>query len=262
MSQPRGRYISSKWISVLTITSPSISVSLSIPRVVVGLTPSFNIMGFVKGEYDYKVIVRIDNMRVYEGKYSSNKFSIVVNPPFSISSLIVWFRNVDIEIIPLRTGYSPARFSYSVLFINPLFIMLLIVFTGLVYMHPVVSSTITGVFHGIRNLSTRRKPGREHEFLFIMSARKRYVQLKPRVFKTKRYYRSVLALLSKIVGYPRDSETLREYLSRIKNALPERAYQVLYQLFIMFEQDLYSARTVSVETVRHLYKSLLKMVRR
>ncbi len=262
LSEPYGKYVSSRWSSALAVTSPSIGVSLSVPRVVIGLTQSFSIMGFVKDKYSYEVIISIDNVRVYDNVFSSKRFSIVIDPPFSFSSFLVWFRRVDIEISPLNTSISVAKYSYNVLFINPLFIMLLVVFTGLVYMHPLVSSMVSGIFHSIRSFSSRRKTHGEHEYLFTSFRKKKYVELKPKAFNTRKYYRSVLAFLSNIVGYPKESETLREYVSRIRSVLPKRAYGVVYQLFMLFEQDLYSAKKVSVETVRRLYKSLLKMVKK
>ncbi len=261
VSHPYGKYLSSKWSSALAVTYPSINVVLNIPKVVIGLTQTFIVEGYLKKKSTYNIIVSIDNRRVYEKTFNTSKFSIVVEPPFSLKSLIVWFRRVDIEIIPYNSSYAISKYSFNILFINPLFIASLILVTGIIYMHPTVSTFISSMFYGIRSYRIRRLQRRRHEKIIFDRGKEGFLYVKTRSFRLRRYYRLVISLLSDRIGRPRDYETLREYLSRIQNLLPVKISRILQDLFLLFELELYSKKRVSLERVKRLYKVLSRMLR-
>lgn len=262
VSSPKGKYLPEKWTSTLAVVYTNLDIALDVPRIVVGTSFLLNIRGYVRNPCNYTLIVRVDDVEVYNETLYNETFSLVVEPPFTITSLFIWFKKLDIDVIPHNSSYTPSRYSFNILFVNTIFMSLLVILTGVIYMHPLVSSFMFSMFYRVRRLIIEEEYRRRRE-MEIMSRTEKPVGLRIefRRFRFRRYYQSLITMLSRIAEPPGEAETLREYLRRIQEKLPDPVYLLVKELFMFFELDLYSKVRLGFDEFRKTYELLKKLMR-
>lgn len=92
-----------------------------------------------------------------------------------------------------------------------------------------------------------------------------YVGISFRESKLFRTYRKFVDLISKYVEPPKTSETLREFLVRVRNSFINPIYELITSFITNYELELYSRHTPNLEVVGDVLRrlrTLLKSTRR
>ncbi|MEM3954568.1 MAG: DUF4129 domain-containing protein [Sulfolobales archaeon] len=92
--------------------------------------------------------------------------------------------------------------------------------------------------------------------------RSTYVGISFRESKLFRTYRRFVDLISRYVEPPKPSETLREFLVRVKNVFTNPAYELVRTFITNYELELYSRHTPNSELMNKILRELRTLVKR
>ncbi|MCC6021916.1 MAG: DUF4129 domain-containing protein [Desulfurococcaceae archaeon] len=89
-----------------------------------------------------------------------------------------------------------------------------------------------------------------------------YVGITFRESKLFRTYRRFVDLISRYVEPPKPSETLCEFLVRVKNVFTNPAYELVRTFITNYELELYSRHTPNSELMNKILRGLRTLVKR
>lgn len=201
--------------------------------------------------------VIVDGRTVYTTKGSL--LNVTLPPPLTY---LIQYHTVSLTVY--GENVERTEFSYKILGINPLGLIasLAIVLTGFSVGLDKYVLRLPRIIVGFKRfLSKNKRIIRREERDRGIRRIEKYVYSKISSSIVKIYWLAV-RIISKIVGDPSPSETLREYLSRSKKKLKTDLYMLFEKITLLAERDLYSRYKATKEEEEEAKKMLEVMRRR
>lgn len=252
VSEAKGYYISIRTSSAIAILLRSIDTVIEVPNIVVGPPFTITIKGFIQDRITYDLIVKVDEIVLYNDTLDNETIYIVSSLPFTP---LMWVYTVNVTIIPLAREYGPVSYVFNVHLINVLVPVFLTLSTGLALTLPTTTNyvqlMVTSLFTRIRGRGTSRK-------IIVSMSKHSGLTITFRKSLLKRLYKKLVSMLSVIVDQPREYETLREYLRRVKERVNKIVFPLIREFIYMFEKDLYSTHRVDTSKASRIIDEIAK----
>jgi len=249
VTEGRGPYLSSSWTyKLLTPTKPEVNVYVG--NLI--LIPPFNTsLTLNVGTTPYILKLSVCGYEFEELVNSSLK-SLSISIPWNT---ILWCDlGVDIKSLVGDLVFSK---SIRIYVINIPIITSLIISSLTITLLPSTRNYLRSLRQYIPKLISYRRS--EYRVSSV------YVGINFRESKLFRTYRKFVDLISKYVEPPKTSETLREFLVRVKNSFTNPIYELITSFITNYELELYSRHTPNLEVVGDVLRrlrTLLKSTRR
>ncbi len=257
---PSGKIIRWTYSSAIAIVYKRLNVALSIPRVIVG--PSFNM--YVKGDVlenqNFTLKVFVDGRNVGTYHISPSDLNVLISENGGITNYFIWIKNVTLVFIPDNNSYISSTYSFRVIYINTIFMFLLVLATSIVLLHPMVTSQILLFLNRIKLIRKRfSEASVEPQLAYVASENN--ISIKFRKPRLLRYYRLSIELIARVIRYPHKYETIREYLLFLKSCISNDLYILIRDLHLMYEKDLYSRVRPNENTARKILMKIVEMMK-
>jgi len=234
-----GRYIKTWYSCALAVVKKVPSASLSIGYVTVYPLNKIVVSGNVLSRDNTSLNVYVDGRNVYSSL--GKNISVSVDPPFTF---VMGIHKVSVNVTDIVSGGSYV-ISQDVLVINPLGFLFIV---GVIFLalslnlrYDIVKLPIISEKRPIIQASNVRKSVVSRTVRVLSSFKLRF-----RETKIIKFYYSILTFLFGDTK-PKPSETLREFLIRVKKFIDRNSYVLLAKITLLAEKDLYSANGVNEE---------------
>lgn len=252
VSEAKGYYVSIRTSSAIAILFRSIDTVIEVPNIVVGPPFTIAIKGFIQDRTTYDLIVKVDGVVLYNDTLDNETIYVVSSLPFTP---LMWVYTVNVTIIPLAREYGPVSYVFNVHLINVLVPVFLTLSTGLALTLPTTSNyvqlVVASLFTRIRGRGTSRK-------IIVTMSKHSGLTITFRKSLLKGLYRKLVSMLLVIVDQPREYETLREYLGRVKERVNKIVFPLIREFIYMFEKDLYSTHRVDTSKASRIIDEIAK----
>ncbi len=255
---PDKQYMSSMRSSAIAIIHKTVSATMSLPNLLFGPPFTLNIHGKVYDNVKYRVRIIVDDIAIYDKVLKGKNIYLYVDLPITLQSIMIWFRSIEVWIIPLNKTYQPTVFTVNALSVNILFVFILLIMIGIVYLHPMISRPLITLPSWIRRIiSYRVLEERGITYLKPISM----IYLRYRSMKTKRYYKLFIKTLASLTRPMMENETLREYINNVKDDLPEGIKDYVVKLTSLFEEDMYSNHHINLALVKRYMREIIRVLK-
>jgi len=249
--EPKGPYQGFTYSAVFALVKLPLTAVVNIQKVLLAPPFSSPLYVYIDTPVPYKLVVYVGDAKVLERTYI-NKSRIVLNLPIPFT-LLMWRYNVKVEVQALDPMYGVIIRSLTIYVVNlPLLIAASIVL-GFAMISPVSSRYITFSLKSLI-LSLRRSLISSEVRAIVKTVESSAVMFRrPKLLKL---YRKFLRIISRYVGLPSKSETLREFYRRLSLRVGMKLRQLVSKFLSMYEVDLYSKHEVDVDKAEEVIRRL------
>lgn len=253
VTEPKGPYLGLTYSATFTVIKPPLTAIVNTRGVVIAPPFTSPLYVYVNIPIPYKLIVYVGNAKVLEHTYT-NKSKVALNLPIPFT-LLMWRYEVKVEVQALNPKYGSVVRSLTIYVINLPLLIAAVIASGFAMIASVSSSryvsfSLKSLIHGLRKaliVSGELKEAVKPVEAPIPRFRR------PRLLKL---YRRFLRIISKYVGLPKRSETLREFYRRLSMRISDRLRKLVGRFLSMYEVDLYSSHEVDIGKAEEVIRRL------
>lgn len=258
--EPQGRYLAYKYSHTLSVVLRKTMVTISLTPFVISPYAKTIIELYVDPPILYNATIYIDNNIVAKHTLI-NKSKISIELSFPPSLLLRNYR-VSAKISPIDPTYSPSMVEGSVYVLSMESLAVMLVSSSLVLttfskirLSRIINDYIIAILR-VGKGSMKSFISRKRKILvspISITTTNKYTHRKPRLFEL---YKKVIAIVSKYVQPPKDSETLREFYHRLYETYSGYTTALVKAFLELYEQDLYSNHKINIERAIQIVKRI------
>ena len=252
VTEPKGPYLGLTYSATFTVIKSPLTAIVNTQGVIIAPPFTSPLYVYVNIPIPYKLKVYVGNAKVLEHTYT-NKSKVTLNLPIPFT-LLMWRYEVKVEVQALNPKYGSVVRSLTIYVINLPLLIAAAIASGFAVIASVssryVSFSLKSLIHGLRKaliVSGELKEAVKPVEAPIPRFRR------PRLLKL---YRRFLRIISKYVGLPKRSETLREFYRRLSMRISDRLRKLVGRFLSMYEVDLYSSHEVDVGKAEEVIRRL------
>jgi len=251
VTEPTGPYLSLTHSSAFAVVEHPLVAVAELPELAVAPPFAVVLHVYVDTPVPYEVAVLVGGREVLRSTFV-NKSRVSLTVPLPPTPLM-WRYEVEVEVRALSPSYGSATKLLATYVVNLPVLTAAVAALGLAMVTPASSRYIS---ISLKSVLSRFRSQRAELVRSTLQVAEEVTVARFRRPKLLKLYRRFTSLISRYVSPPKRSETLREFLRRLKLRTSDWVQKLAWRFISIYEADLYSHHDVDVREAGEVIRKL------